>query len=362
MLANQEKVRLPIIYKRSLRQSLSQMQSTTFDKSSTLQSLFSSIQKTEVVDTAVPITQGQVFTQRSVSAQPVISDQLVSPASEQVFSKQLVNDNTIRQDTTGNLDVPPNDGSLANLPRTKLIALFIAPTLVLILIIIAVWTLYRKGVLTGCIRKTKKESNARSNLLEEQLRNDTSLNSLLAPYYGYRIKSQASDSIPEVSEWLESVHGSDDEKSIPFPSKDISPSILPNFTPKSGISKASIITEPKPVLSTSTDTTKSISNQKHPIFNSESFNASYQNTHILRPQDGNMWKLGGLKYSRKKSNTLVTPSPSEEKVGFMRSLWQSPKTPTGASFDNEGTRSWWSKKSVSIKQDTTIDLDNFHVW
>jgi hypothetical protein len=336
------------------------MQSTTFEDSSSLRSLFS---KSETDNSATVLPPVQQVNQAGASSQALsgqmVSQALSGPDSDQFAptSKQSVNDNTIPNDTVTKLDTPQNGGGITSLPRTKIIALFIAPTLVLILIMIAVWTLYRKGVITGCIRKTRKETetNTRSNLLAQQMMNDASLNS----YYGYRLKSQASGSIPELSEWLESVHGSDDEKVIPFPNKDISPSILPTFSPDS----ASIITEPKPVLSTSTATEKYTLNPMNSIFHSESFNTSYQNTHILRPQDGNMWKLGGLKYSRKKSNTLLTPSPSEEKVGFMRSLWQAgpPKTPTGMSVDNEGVRSWWSRKS-SYKQDPNINLDVFHVW
>ena len=343
------------------------MQSSAFDKSQSIPSLFSKSEvsgpNAPIPPIAPPITQN---TQDQSTQSTINSNSNSIPLSDQSASsaKQSVNGNSIIQDNMAKLDTPPVEGSISNLPKTKLIALFIAPTLVLILILIAVWTLYRKGVLTGCIKRTKKESHARSNLLQEQMRNDTSLNSILSPYYGFKLKSQHSDSIPELSEWLESVHGSDEdeEKSIPFPNRQVSPSILPSISSDNGPRKSSSVTEPKPVLSTSSETTKSIINQKHSILTTGSFGASYQNTHILRPQEGNIWKLGALKYSKKRSNPLITPSPSEEKVGFMRSLWQVPKTLSGGSMENENTKSWWSKKSVSVKQDTNIDLDNFHVW
>jgi hypothetical protein len=365
MSADQQKVKIFYSKARSLRQSLSQMQSATFEENSSLQSLFSESETIEPTASNPNKPANQVDSSSLSSGQFVSSAQTASvsnPSSNQVInsSQDSFIYNNIPHEKTSKLDVSPNDGGIAALPKTKLIALFIAPTLVLILIIIAVWTLYRKGVLTGWIKKTRKgTSNTRSHLLEEQLKNDTTLSS----YYGYALKSKSIDSIPELSEWLESVHGSDDEKMLPFPSRDISPSVLPNLTPESELSELSI-SKPKPVLSTSTDTVKSTLIQKNSIFNLGSFNTSYQNTHILKPQEGNMWKLGALKYSRKKSNALVTPSPSEEKMGgLVRSLWQAPKTPTGTSMDNEGaTRSWWSKKSVSSKQDPNIHLDNFHVW
>ena len=73
---------------------------------------------------------------------------------------------------------PPQSGSPGDLPPLKLIAIFIAPTLVFILLVIACWTLYQKGILTGCCyfgrRRKRTYSHARSNLLQEQMKTSRS--------------------------------------------------------------------------------------------------------------------------------------------------------------------------------------------
>lgn len=96
---------------------------------------------------------------------------------------------------------PPQSGSPGDLPPLKLIAIFIAPTLVFILLVIACWTLYQKGILTGCCyfgrRRKRTYSHARSNLLQEQMKTSRSSSSFKmmafrppAPSKEYQSKSQ----------------------------------------------------------------------------------------------------------------------------------------------------------------------------
>jgi hypothetical protein len=243
--------------------------------------------------------------------------------------------------------VAPPLNSNEDIPPSKALAIFIAPCLVFILLIVAFWTLYRKGVLVHCCRFKKKRKKTvlpmKKSITSEQ-------------------KSQVSNqhSIPEYSEWLESVHTSqtDDLSNASITQNKIPLQEFNKFTTTADYA----MTTPPPTALT-TDSKSPPTSGSHHHHNPQAVgDLYYPNTHILGAVQKNAWKLGALKYTTREQRKLQKSDDSNLLKKDSHVFWLNRKE----SDDSAASRSWWSRKShpslAESHHSSGQYYDQFNVW